>query len=408
MPTLLVGTNRILDDVRRKEMTTRRLVSPAEIHEHPTRWLWGDRIPLGAITTLDGDPCSGKSTTTCDLAARVTTGRAMPECDATIPPAGVVLLQAEDSLGTTVLPSLRAAGADMDRIRLFDRSLFVGQPLTLPDDLPLIETAVGDVNAKLVVIDPLTAFLSGNANSDMSVRKTFGPVAAFAERCDLAVVVVRHLRKTGARNPLYGGSGSIGIIAAARAGLFVAGDPDSDDNYRHVLAQSKGNLSNATSLCYRTVKHADGTVTVEWLGPSRHTAEDLSAANAVGDDHSALLEAQQVLYSILSKGQLPANDVIRLAKRAAVSERTLKRAKHDLGVHSWKFGSGSGSRWFWELPEDEELLRPFKDQDLDDLMNELIYGNTDRPQGTRGANRHPGRRDQKQLDDDGSQDCPTG
>ena len=205
---------------------------------------------------------------------------------------------------------------------------------------------------------------------------------------------------------MYGGSGSIGIIAAARAGLFVGPDPGSDDKYRHVLAQSKGNLSDATSVCYRTVKHADGTVTVEWLGPSRHTAADLAAVGA--DDHSLLTEARYVLYSILSQGQVPANDVIRLAKRAAISERTLKRAKRDLGVRSWKFGSGSGSRWFWELPDDEELLRPFKDQDLDDLMNELIYGNTDRPQGARGQNRHPGRRDQKQLDDDGSEDCPTG
>ena len=220
-------------------MTTRRLVSPGEIRERPTCWLWSDRIPLGTITTLDGDPCSGKSTTTCDLAARVTTGRAMPECDKSIPPAGVVLLQAEDSLGTTVLPNLRAAGADMDRIRLFDKSLFVGQPLVLPDDLPLIETAVADIHAKLVVIDPLTAFLGGNANSDMSVRKTLGPVAAFAERYDLAVVVVRHFRKTGTRNPLHRASGSIGVIAAARAGLFVGPDPDSDDNYRHVLRKAK-------------------------------------------------------------------------------------------------------------------------------------------------------------------------
>ena len=407
MPTLLVGTNGILDDVRPKEMTTRRLVSPAEIHEHPTRWLWGDRIPLGAITTLDGDPCSGKSTMTCDIAARVTTGRALPDRNEAISPAGVVLLQAEDCLGTTVLPNIRAAGADMDRIRLFDRSLFVGHPFVLPADLPLIETSVHEVGAKLVVIDPLTAFLTGNANSDTSIRKTFGPLAAFAERCDLAVVVVRHLRKSGSTNPIYGGSGSIGIIAAARAGLLVGPDPDSDDKYRHVLAHSKGNLADATSLCYRTVRHDDGTVTTEWLGPSKHGAADIAAANVRTDDHSSLLEAKYVLYSILAKGQVPANDVIRLAKRAAVSERTLKRAKRDLGVRSWKFGSGSGSRWFWELPDDEELLRPLKDQDLDYLMNELIYGNTDRLQEGSNQKRQTNRRDQKQHDDNGEEDCPA-
>ena len=203
------------------------------------------------------------------------------------------------------------------------------QPLVLPGDLPLIETAAGDVQAKLVVIDPLTAFMGGNANSDTSIRKTFGPLAALAERCDLAVVVVRHLRKTGSRNPLYGGAGSIGIIGAARAGLLVGADPGSDDKHRHVLAQSKGNLSDAVSLCYRTVKHDDGTVTVEWLGPSKHTAVDLAAANAAADEHSAIREAQYVLYSILAVGPVQANDVIRLAKLAGVTVRTLKRAKRE-------------------------------------------------------------------------------
>ena len=183
-------------------MITRRLVSPSDIRECPARWLWHNRIPLGSITALDGDPCSGKSTITCDLAARITTGRAMPECNQALPPAGVVLLQAEDNLATTVLPNLRAAGANMDRIRLFDRNLFVSQPFVFPEDLPLIESAAYEVHAKLVVIDPLTAFLSGNVSSDMSVRKTFGPLAAFAERCDLAIVVVRHLRKTGAKEPI--------------------------------------------------------------------------------------------------------------------------------------------------------------------------------------------------------------
>jgi len=387
-------------------MTSRRLISPSDIRECPACWLWDDRIPLGAITTLDGDPCAGKSTLTCDLAAHLTTGRAMPEHRQALPPAGVVLLQAEDNLATTVLPNLRAAGADMDRIRLFDRNLFVSQPFALPEDLPLIEAAACEIHAKLVVIDPLTAFLTGNVSSDMSVRRTFGPLAAFAERCDLAVLVVRHLRKSGGKNPLYGGSGSIGIIAAARAGLFVGHDPGSNDKYRHVLAQSKGNLSDAASVSYRTVKHADGTVTVEWLGPSRYTAADLSAVAA--DDHSALEEARYVLYSILSKGQVPAIDAIRLAKRAGVSERTFKRAKHDLGVRSWKFGSGSGSRWLWELPDDEERPRPLKDQAFDDLMNELIYSNTDPPTKAHGENRHPGRRDERQLGDDGMGDCPTG
>ena len=389
-------------------MSERRLVNPGEIQERPTRWLWPDRVPLGSITILDGDPCSGKSSITYDETARVTTGRPMPGCDAaTIPPAGVVLLQAEDNLADIVVPRLRVLGADMARIKLFDRQMFAEQPLVLPDDLPLIETAVGDVHAKLVVIDPLAAFLRGNASSDQSIRKAFGALATFAERNDLAVVIVRHLRKTGAKNPLYGGMGSIGIIAAARAGLLVGADPNTDEKFRHVLAQSKGNLSDAVSLGYRTVKRDDGAVTVEWLGPSRYTAADLSAASAAADEHSALIEAQYVLYSILSEGHIPANDVIRLAKLAGVTERTLKRAKRDICVRSWKLGSGPGSRWLWELPDNEELLRPFRTKDIDSLMDRLIHGTDDPPKERGDGKRRPGRQEPQQ-EDDGGEECPVG
>lgn len=385
-------------------MPKRRLVSPNEIVEQRMRWLWADRIPLGAITILDGDPSAGKSTITYDLAARVTIGQPMPECDRAIAPGGVVLLQAEDNVAEIVVPRLRALGTDMDRIKLLDRKLFAQQPLVLPDDLPLVEAAVGDVQAKLVVIDPLTAFLTGNTNSDTSIRKVLGPVAAFAERCDLAVVIVRHLRKAGGRNPLYGGSGSIGIIAAARSGLLVGRDPASDDKFQHVLAQSKGNLSGAESLCYRTVRHDDGTVAVEWLGPSRHTATDLADATAAADEHSAIREAQYVLYSILAEGKIPASDVIRLGRLAGVCERTLKRAKRELGVRSWKSGSGPGSRWFWQLPDDQELLRPFKDRDIGDLMDQLIYGEDGPAQDGNDEKRHPDLPGEGQDDDDGDEE----
>jgi hypothetical protein len=178
--------------------------------------------------------------------------------------------------------------------------------------------------------------------------------------------------------------------------------------HHHVLAQSKGSLSDAASLCYRTVKGDDGIVTVEWLGASKYSATDLAAANATADEHSALLEARYVLYSILSEGRVPASDVIRLAKHTGVSERTLKRAKRDLGVASWKHGSGPGSQWSWELPPDEELLRPFKSKDLDCLMDELIYGDDGEPQEGTEPTHRPGQREQRQQEDEGDEGSPVG
>ena len=224
----------------------------------------------------------------------------------------------------------------------------------------------------------------------------------------MAVLIVRHLRKSGARNSLYSGAGSIGIIAAARSALVVGHDPSADDRHQHILALNKSNLADAPSLAYRTIKHPDDTITVEWLGPSKYSAADITAAEAKADEHSVLREAMSVLYSILAKGPIPANEVVRLARQAAISERTLKRAKRDLRVRSWKQGSGRGSRWFWQLPNDEDLLRPFA---LDELMDELIYGGADvvPPDDNIQRDNNTGHRDNDHHGDEGDEDwsCVT-
>jgi hypothetical protein len=379
-------------------MSDRRLVSPTEISERPLQWLWPDHIPLGAVTVLDGDPGCGKSTITYDIAARVTTGRPMPNCEtATIGPAGVIIIQGEDMAGQTVLPNLRAAGADLTKIKLLDRSRFIEDPLRLPNDLDVIRQAAIEVQAKLAIIDPFTAFLAGNSNGDAAVRKALGPLSVFAEQYDLAGLIVRHLRKSGASNPLYAGLGSIGIIGAVRSGLVVLADLSSEDKHQHILTQTKGNLASAASLTYQTIKRRDGTIGVEWLGPSQHTAADLMGMT---DDHSAMAEAEYVLFSILVEGPVPAKECIKLAGEAGVTERTLKRAKKRMGVPSWKEGSGKKCKWLWELPNDPKLLKRFKDKDIAQLVERLVHGNVARAQSAEKAG-HQGLQAGDQQDDDG-------
>jgi hypothetical protein len=140
------------------------------VQQEPTTWLVPGLIPFRAISELAGDPAHGKSAITHDLAARLTVGRPMPLSESALPPAGVVLLQAEDPLATRVKPALLAAGADIGRVLVNAREQSCSQPLSLPGDLKLIEPAVDDIGAKLVVIDPVLSFLSVNANSERGVR----------------------------------------------------------------------------------------------------------------------------------------------------------------------------------------------------------------------------------------------
>ena len=124
------------------------------------------------------------------------------------------------------------------------------------------------------------------------------------------------------------------------------------------------------SLAYRTARQGDAIV-IEWLGESKHSADDMVAASQSPDDHSQLEEACYVLYSILAThgGQMPATEVQEAAKDGLVSVGSLKRARGCSGcavrrnrvkiaVPQSKNGETiTVVRWMWQLPDDEELLR---------------------------------------------------
>src|SRR4029077_11468578 len=132
---------------------------------------------------LDGDPGSNKSSVTLDLAARVSKGSAMPTQKTKTRRGGVLLLAAEDSLHKTIWPRLRAAGADMTRIAALKESL------TIPADLAVIQEAARHIHARLLIIDPLMAFLGRDANNDQKVRQALMPLRAFAEQMNIAVII---------------------------------------------------------------------------------------------------------------------------------------------------------------------------------------------------------------------------
>lgn len=313
-------------------------------------WLWHSRIPRGKLTLVDGDPGTGKSSATTDLAARVSTGKAWPDgskCEA----GGVVIMSAEDGLADTIRPRLDAAGADPGRVLSLATISEDGYDRlpSVPDDLDIIRRGVERVSASLVVIDPLMAFLSGDVNShkDQDVRRALAPLARLAEDTGAAIVVVRHLNKASGGNPIYRGGGSIGIIGAARSGLLVAKDPE--DERRRVLASIKSNLAPpAPSLAFVLTEADNGAVRVDWKGESSLDAAALLSAPVDQEEKSVLDEAMEFLRDALVRGPVWSVQVKKDARNAEVSEATLRRAKTMLKVRSTKEADGS---WSWSLPD---------------------------------------------------------
>jgi archaellum biogenesis ATPase FlaH len=342
------------------------LTRVSDVEPEEVKWLVPGRIPLGKITILEGDPGLGKSTLLVDIAARMTTGSAMPGgADGDLAgPTNVIILSAEDGAGDTIRPRLDAAGADLRRAYILEAVESTSAQLSRADrpagldrrppdlfDIDALRAAIVEVGAKLVTIDPLMAFLPSKVDShrDQDVRGVLARLKDLAEETGAALVLVRHLNKSQSGSAIYRGGGSIGIIGAARVGLLVAKDPD--DAQRRVLAVTKNNLSKQMpSLGFELVDADGGVARIHWLGTSHYSADDLVAPRSGEGEGSAVDEAVEVLKDILWHGPVKVTLVKSKAREAGVADRTLDRAKQKLRVRSYKRGFADGGHWVWELP----------------------------------------------------------
>src|SRR4051794_8101484 len=72
-----------------------------QVAARPVEWLWHPYLARGKLAVLDGDPGTGKSFLTVDLAARLSRGGPLPDGQPLPRPHNTLLLNAEDSLEDT-------------------------------------------------------------------------------------------------------------------------------------------------------------------------------------------------------------------------------------------------------------------------------------------------------------------
>ena len=124
------------------------------------------------------------------------------------------------------------------------------------------------MEARLVVIDPLMAYLDSTVNSwsDQHVRAAFAPLTALAERTGAAILILRHLNKATGMSALHRGGGSIGIVAAARSGLLVAKHPDNPEDER-IWRPPRATLAHRCHRCATVSPHPTMMTTFpRWSG----------------------------------------------------------------------------------------------------------------------------------------------
>lgn len=331
------------------------LIMMADVQPEAVEWLWDQRIALGKLSLLVGDPDLGKSFATHYLTATVSRGDAFPD-GAPALQGSVILLGSEDGLSDTVRPRLGAMNADLHRVAAFKMKKGDQERLfNLNTDLAALGEKMDELgDVRLIVIDPLTAYLGEvDPNKDAEVRALLTPLAVFAEARKVAVLGVMHLNKSAVLDIVYRVTGSIAFVGLARAVWIVAKDPN--DPERRLFLRLKNNLARGTigGLAFKIADNERGEPVVQW----EDGEVTLSAHDALGGFSNQKRprgpkpdrtdEAKNLILEVLGDGKEHlSSDLDARAEVVKLSHSTVMNARRALGVRARSKGFGPDKTWF--------------------------------------------------------------
>ena len=312
-----------------------------KIQGQPIDWLWYPYIPFGMITIIQGDPGCGKTMLVLSMIARLSKGLPLYDQDSPSPPMICIYQTAEDSLECTIKPRLEAADADCTRIKMIDES---EQQLTFCDER--LESVIRDTGAKLLVLDPLQAYLGSDVDMHRAneVRPVFRHLSDLAARTGCAIVLVGHMNKMKELNSIYRGLGSIDIAGSARSIMLVAKpQPNEPEIYFSHVKSNVGPKGNTLVF------------TIEDNHIVYHGATDVSADQALEGAKGDMIEQSTKVQKVIStledyfRGmtEISAKDALRYFSEQGISERTVAVARREMGLHAYK----RGNAWYWSKRE---------------------------------------------------------
>ena len=334
---------------KKEKIHKQEITCLVNVEELEVKWLWYPYIPLGKITLLQADPGTGKTFLCLSLAATVSKGgHFYGEYLKTYKhPANVIYQTAEDGLSDTIKPRLRAMNPDFSKIFVINEDM---ESLTLSDER--IEEAFKVCNPKLLIIDPLQAYLG--ADIDMhranAVRPVLSRIAILAEKYECAVIFIMHMSKMSQSKALYRGLGSIDIPAVARSVLVLGIHPE--DETKRIMCHEKSSLAkHGKSIIFHIDFDNGGVVFDEFCDIK---ANDILNPQLIkrGKPRHTLDETMEMLGELLGvEGSAKLKDIQSWQRANGVSEKTLYRAKSELALQTLQVGFSNNKETWWLDPD---------------------------------------------------------
>ena len=301
---------------------TVKIIRMSDVELTPVEWLWKPYLPFGKLSVLQGNPGEGKTYFAMHLAAACTNGKLLPNMER-MEPFNVIYQTAEDGLGDTVKPRLIEAGADLDRVLVIDDS---DVQLTLSDER--IEKAIIENNARLVIIDPIQAYLGADVDMNRAneVRPIFMRLGQVAQRTGCAILLIGHLNKAAGMQSLQRGLGSIDIAAAVRSVMFI-GKLKHDPTMR-ILTHEKSSLAPPGASLAFSLGDEGG---FRWVGEYDITADEM-LSGIEPQRETKTQQAKDLICALLAGGkQALSEDIDKAALERGIPGRTVRDAKRELG-----------------------------------------------------------------------------
>lgn len=335
------------------------MVRASDIKERPRVFVFPGLLWEGKHTMIAGLPDQGKSVLQLDIAARITRGgKLSPYSQQEFEPRNVVLASAEDDPADTIVPRLRVAGADLERVTILKgvSNEHGGiEHLDLRAHLNEIRAAVGDTKAVMLGVDPITSYLGRiDSNQGSQVRSVLDPIKEVLEEFRTALLSLNHLNKDEKQSAINRVLGSLSFVGAPRMVAIYLNDPAQDYKLGHrwLLPLKANLLAPGERAGYSMhIVGKDGEPFMEWTGRvDRNVTEVMGASPPTKTER-----AEAFLVETLSHGvKVSSADIKRMCDERGFGERVRLAALNNIGAvfhHIAPKGAKAGSG-FWSLPPD--------------------------------------------------------